>query len=107
VFACVLLMRSRRLQVSSPMDLSTLLMRVDQRRYPTLARYMADLRSIATATQQYWAGEARGAREVSLTALLSIAMPSPPQLLAMHIRRRVMHGLPVADQETAGADGCY
>ena len=52
------------LQVSSPMDLSTMLMRVDQRRYPTLAAYMADLRSIATATQQYWAGEARGAREV-------------------------------------------
>jgi hypothetical protein len=58
------LTRRECLQVSSPMDLSTLLMRVDQRRYPTLAAYMADLRSVAAATQEYWAGEARGAREV-------------------------------------------
>ncbi len=46
------------------MDLATLLMRVDQRRYPTLGAYMGDLRAIATATQQYWAGDVRGAREV-------------------------------------------
>lgn len=56
-------------QVSNPMDLATLLMRVDQRRYPTLAAFMADLQGIATATQQYWAGEARGAREVQLCIL--------------------------------------
>lgn len=65
--SCILLLSQPwcpLVQVSNPMNLATLLMRVDQRRYPTLAAYMADLQAIATATQQYWAGEARGAREV-------------------------------------------
>ena len=46
------------------MDLATLLMRVDCRNYATLSAYMADLQAIVTATQQYWAGDPRGAREV-------------------------------------------
>lgn len=51
-------------QVSMPMDLSTLLMRIDQRRYGTLAAFVADLQVIPTAATQYWANDPRGAREV-------------------------------------------
>ena len=78
------------------MDLSTLLVRVDQRRYPTLAAYMADLRSVATATQQYWAGEARGAREVPSTALLSVATPPHHRCQHRSAGWRWMHALPMA-----------
>ena len=85
------------------MDLSTLLMRVDQRRYPMLAAYMADLRSIATATQQYWAGEARGAREVSSRALLSVATLHHHQCQHRSAGCCWMHALPIADGGTAGA----
>ena len=46
------------------MDLATLLMRVDQRRYGTLPAYMVDLQAIPSAAAQYWAGDPRGAREV-------------------------------------------
>ena len=40
------------LQVANPMDLATLLMRVDERRYPTITAWLADLDLIVTATHQ-------------------------------------------------------
>lgn len=55
-------------QVPEPMDLETLLGRVDARRYGTAAAFLADARLIAAAAAQYWAGDAAAVREVGLAA---------------------------------------
>ena len=56
---CAILM-----QVAQPMDLETLLARVDARRYGTAAAYLADARLIAAAAAQFWAGDPAAVREV-------------------------------------------
>lgn len=53
-----------RAQVTEPMDLETLLARVDARRYSTAAAYLVDARLIAVAAAQYWAGDPAAVREV-------------------------------------------
>lgn len=53
-------------QVPEPMDLETLLGRVDARRYGTAAAFLADARLIAAAAARYWAGDAAAVREVGL-----------------------------------------
>lgn len=66
------------------MDLSTLLMRVDQRHYGTLAAFVADLQAIPAAATQYWDNDPRGAREVPPTSRFCIKN-LPPDPLA-HIQ---------------------
>ncbi len=39
-----------RPQVTSPMDMATLLMQVDQRRYPMLGAYLSNLQILTTAS---------------------------------------------------------
>ena len=53
-----------RAQVAEPMDLETLLARVDARRYSTAAAYLADARLVAVAAAQFWAGDPAAVREV-------------------------------------------
>lgn len=56
--------RGIRAQVTEPMDLETLLARVDARRYGTAAAHLADARLIAAAASQFWAGDPAAVREV-------------------------------------------
>jgi hypothetical protein len=48
-----------------PMDLATVLARVDARRYGTVAAYMRDMAAIVTASQQYWGEAPECCRELS------------------------------------------
>ena len=47
------------------MDLGTILCRVDNRQYPTIDQYLADLKLIARGAEEYWAGDPRGFAEIS------------------------------------------
>lgn len=51
------------LQVTSPMDLATLLARVDDRHYPTLQAFLAAVALIPAAEKQYWGDDPEGIRE--------------------------------------------
>lgn len=47
------------------MDLGTILCRVDNRQYPTVAYYIADLQLISKAAEEYWGDDPRGIAELS------------------------------------------
>ena len=53
-------------QVSHPMDLATLLMRVDAREIPTVKAFLDTAALIPAAEQQFWGSDPEGIREVSL-----------------------------------------
>lgn len=53
-------------QVSHPMDLATLLTRVDAREIPTAKAFLDTAALIPAAEQQFWGSDPEGIREVSL-----------------------------------------
>jgi hypothetical protein len=53
-------------QVSHPIDLATLLMRVDAREIPTVKAFLDTAALIPAAEQQFWGSDPEGIREVSL-----------------------------------------
>ncbi|RMZ56943.1 hypothetical protein APUTEX25_005005, partial [Auxenochlorella protothecoides] len=57
-------------RVPRPMDLSTLLARVDAGRYATPGRYLADVALLPDAERAYWGDSPRGARAVSRACAL-------------------------------------
>ncbi len=50
-------------QVSAPMDLATLLARVNARQYPTVKAFLAAVSLIPAAEKQYWGDDPEGVRE--------------------------------------------
>lgn len=56
--------------VAEPMDLSTLLARVDQRRYVTPAQFLADVALIPAGERQYWKDLPAGVRHISRACAL-------------------------------------
>lgn len=56
--------------VKQPMDLSTLLSRVDQRRYSTPAQFLADVALIPAGERQYWADLPAGVKHISRACAL-------------------------------------
>ena len=56
--------------VKEPMDLSTLLARVDQRRYMTAAQFLADVALIPAGERQYWNDLPAGVRHISRACAL-------------------------------------
>jgi SpoVK/Ycf46/Vps4 family AAA+-type ATPase len=56
--------------VKQPMDLSTLLSRVDQRRYSTPAQFLADVALIPAGERQYWAELPAGVKHISRACAL-------------------------------------
>lgn len=53
------------IQVKSPMDLGTILSRVDNRQYPTVAHFIADLKLISKGMEEYWGDDPQGLPEIS------------------------------------------
>lgn len=49
--------------MTSPMDLATLLARVDDRQYPTVKAFLAAVALIPAAEKQYWGNDPEGVRE--------------------------------------------
>lgn len=49
--------------MSTPMDLATLLARVDARQYPTAKAFLAAVAQIPAAEKQYWGDDPEGVRE--------------------------------------------
>jgi SpoVK/Ycf46/Vps4 family AAA+-type ATPase len=56
--------------VTQPMDLSTLLSRVDQRRYSTPAQFLADVALIPAGERQYWEDLPAGVKHISRACAL-------------------------------------
>ncbi len=52
-------------QVTSPMDLATLLSRVDARQIPTVKTFLDTAALIPAGEQQFWGSDPEGIREVS------------------------------------------
>ena len=52
-------------QVTSPMDLATLLSRVDARQIPTVKAFLDTAALIPAGEQQFWGSDPEGIREVS------------------------------------------
>ena len=60
------------LQVKSPMDLATLLSRVDARQIPTVKAFLDTAALIPAGEQQFWGGDPEGIREVSASFSLTV-----------------------------------
>ena len=56
--------RSFLSQVASPMDLATLLSRVDARQIPTVSAFLDTAALIPAGEQQFWGSDPEGIREV-------------------------------------------
>ena len=52
-------------QVTNPMDLATLLSRVDARQIPTVKAFLDTAALIPAGEQQFWGSDPEGIREVS------------------------------------------
>ncbi|CAL8469143.1 g8684 [Coccomyxa elongata] len=57
-------------RMTSPMDLATLLARVDDRQYPTVKMFLAAVALIPAAEKQYWGDDPEGIREISRACAL-------------------------------------
>ena len=53
-----------RVQVQTPMDLGSILCRVDKRQYPTVGHFMADVALIGRGMQQYWGDDPQGVQVI-------------------------------------------
>jgi SpoVK/Ycf46/Vps4 family AAA+-type ATPase len=104
-------------RVAAPMDLATLLDRVDRRRYTTPAAFLADVDLIPAAERAYWGDAPAGLRHVSRACALAdearelVAAAVPPgsrlaeALAALAARGGAAAPPPGEDGATLGAGG--
>ncbi|KAL4429387.1 hypothetical protein ABPG77_005161 [Micractinium sp. CCAP 211/92] len=86
-------------KVSEPMDLSTILSRVDARAYSTPHEYLADIAKIAQCSREFWGSDTRGVREISRASALedearSALAKALPQPLAARLEEMAASGGP-------------
>lgn len=92
--------RGEHAQVTSAMDLGTILCRVDGRQYPTPAHFMADVALIGKGTAEYWGDDPAGLAEISRAKALedqtweAMQRRIPPELRAKCEAIHAAGGLP-------------